>query len=412
MRVLLSIDFIPVNFRRFSVVHTGFIVSTLFSGTFIHIFLTRLADNIYVVMLFSMIVYSTTGAMMLLAAVFLRHKSPAFLMRIGFGFYLALFALLIVLRENSVKVMPLMGLLQGSGAAFYWICYFYLYTEYTTNNNRDVSGSFIALLTSLSQVTVPLLSGFIISRFLGFTGYIIVFSLAFLGMLFAASFSATLAPVEPAFVMGSRPKHGKTLKLILTDRRYLRGFLAEGSKGVRDGVFQFFLNVILYKLVRNELLVGFNSFFSAFLSLLGIWVMSKVLKPGLRIRAMTAAVTILSFFGLIFAFRMHAFTVILLNVVNAGVYPFFNYSETNIFLHLLQKMPYTAECQPEFFGFREVFLGLGRCLGLSMLLLVPLDNWRIYGIAMVGLTLFQYVTVVLCRMCEKDIEELKASEEM
>lgn len=410
LRVLFSIDFIPKDFRRFSVVHTGFIISTLFSGTFIHIFLTRLADDIHVVMTFTMIVYATSGVMMLVAAVFLRLRPPDFLMKIGFGFYLVLFALLIALRENSVKVMPLMAVLQGSGSAFYWICYFYLYTEYTTNNNRDVSGSFIALLTSLSQITVPLLSGFIISRFVGFGGYIVVFSLAFVAMLFAASFSTTLATVEPAFVMFSRPKHVRALKLILKDKRYLRGFLAEGSKGVRDGVFQFFLNVILFKLVRNELLVGFNTFLSAFVGLVGIWLMSKILRPEIRIKAMTIAVAILLFFGLVFVFEMNAVTVILLNVANAGVYPYFSYSEINIFLYLLQKMPYTAECQPEMFGFRELFLGLGRCAGIGLLVLLPRDNWRVYGIAMVGLTVFQIVTVLLCKRCVKDIEELSGGE--
>lgn len=410
LRVLFSIDFIPKDFRRFSVVHTGFIISTLFSGTFIQIFLTRLADNIHVVMTFTMITYSTSGVMMLLAAVFLRYRSPDFIMKIGFGFYLLLFTLLIILKEDSVKVMPLMGLLQGSGSAFYWINYFYLYTEYTTNNNRDVSGSFIALLTSLSQITVPLLSGFIISRFVGFGGYIVVFSLAFLAMLFAATFSATLATVEPAFAKFSRPKHIKAAKLILKDKRYLRGFLAEGSKGVRDGVFQFFLNIILFKLVRDELLVGFNTFLSAFVGLVGIWLMSRILKPEIRIKAMSVAVVVLLFFGLVFVFKMHAVTVILLNVVNAGAYPYFSYSETNIFLYLLQKMPYTAECQPEMFGFRELFLGLGRCTGIGLLVLLPRDNWQLYGIAMVGLTVFQIVTVLLCKSCVKDIEELSGGE--
>lgn len=411
IRIFFSIDFIPKSFRLFTVVHTGLIVSTLFSGQFINLFFLNIVDDIHIVMIFTMITYATSGVMMLAAAVFLRYCSPKTVMRIGFSFYIIQYILLLVLREKSVTVMPLMGILQGSGGAFYWINYFYLYTEYTQNENRDVSGAFIGLATSVSQLTVPLLSGFIISRFVGFKGYIIVFFLAFVSMIFSSSFSTRLPKIQPNYEVRSKPLHLQAIKLVFSDKRYLTGFLTETTRGVREGIILFLLNVVLFKLIKSELVVGVNSFLSAFLGICGIWAMGKILNPGNRIKAMTISITLLIAFGLLLVLKSNAATVILFSSINAAVYPFFTYPEINIFLLLLQKLPGSAKYQPEMYGIREVFLATGRCAGVILFLLLPRDYWELYAAALVGVTAFQYITILLCKRSEKIIKELSGCEE-
>ena len=43
----------------------------------------------------------------------------------------------------------------------------------------------------------------------------------------------------------------------------LYSLAAQGCKGVRDGAFTFILSIVFYQMVKNELLVGFNTFLSA-----------------------------------------------------------------------------------------------------------------------------------------------------
>lgn len=55
----------------------------------------------------------------------------------------------------------------------------------------------------------------------------------------------------------------RTLRAIGRNRHLLYSLAAQGCKGVREGAFTFILSIVLYQMVKNELLVGFNTFLSA-----------------------------------------------------------------------------------------------------------------------------------------------------
>lgn len=176
--------------------------------------------------------------------------------------------------------------------------------------------------------------------------------------------------------------------------------LCEFVKGLREGTFTFFLNVLLFGIVQNEALIGLNTFLSALLSILANWTIARFLRPKHRIGWTMVGVTVLFVASGMLLFKLSAVTIVLMSVLNAYFNIILLTPISSILFSLFGRTENGAKAKYEFLGIKDFCLGIGRCLGVIIVLLFPQTQFG-YLVAMCALTATQYITVFLASRAVK-----------
>lgn len=204
-------------------------------------------------------IFAACAVMMLLSAHIMHRTQSKVTAVIGILGYNLLYLCYILFQDRVGQYYMLFGLANGMADGFYYISYGRMILSCTETWNRDSGMGIISIFSAAVNLLVPLFSGSLISLIGGVKGYVVVFIVAFL-----VAFATLLAVFRLPNEIRHREKPGvhylKFLKLICQKRQILYGLLGETMKGVREGTFMFILNMILYQLVKNEFLIGCNSF--------------------------------------------------------------------------------------------------------------------------------------------------------
>ena len=250
----------------------------------------------------------------------------------------------------------------------------------------------------LGSAAAMLLAGFIIDAVGGTRGYMAVFGLSFA----VSAVTCALALRLPKRRMAGAHKvdYPRTLRAIGRNRHLLYSLAAQGCKGVREGAFTFILSIVLYQMVKNELLVGFNTFLSAAAAIASYVIASRILSLANRVRYMGIAVAVLTGIAALCILHLSPMTVILYTVVNSFFAGFLENSTYSTFLDMMQLVPEMDDHRPELLAVNDTVLELGRCVGLSIIIVMNVYVGEDVGVqvwSLLVLTLTQVGTVLLCR---------------
>ena len=223
-----------------------------------------------------------SAAAMLLAAGLLQRTDSGVTAVLGILGYNVLYLLLIVLGDNASRWHLWLGLLAGLADGCYWLSYGHLLSDSTDLANRDSGLAIVNICANVVNLTIPLLAGFIIDAVGGTRGCVAVFGLSF---AVSAAVTCALALRLPKRRMAGAHKvdYPRTLRAIGRNRHLLYSLAAQGCKGVREGAFTFILSIVLYQIVKNELLVGFNTFLSAAAAIPSYVIASRILSLANRV---------------------------------------------------------------------------------------------------------------------------------
>ena len=249
----------------------------------------------------------------------------------------------------------------------------------------------------LVNLTVPLLASFVIDRVGGTKGYITVFAMAFAVSLVTCALALRLPKRHTE--TEHHVDYPFTFRAIARNRHLLYGLAAQSCKGVREGAFTFILSIVLYQMVSNELLVGFNTFLSAAAAIASFVIASRILSLTNRVRYMGLAVAVLTGIAGVCIFHLSPVMVIVYTVVNAFFAGFLENSTYSTFLDMMQLVPEMDDHRPELLAINDTVLEIGRCLGLGFFLAMNLwvgESIRVQVWSLLLLTLTQIGTVLLC----------------
>ena len=153
-------------------------------------------------------------------------------------------------------------------------------------------------------------------------------------------------------------------------------------------------------MVKNELLVGFNTFLSAAAAIASYVIASRILSLANRVRYMGIAVAVLTGIAALCILHLSPMTVILYTVVNSFFAGFLENSTYSTFLDMMQRVPEMDDHRPELLAVNDTVLELGRCVGLSIIIVMNVYVGEDVGVqvwSLLVLTLTQVGTVLLCR---------------
>src|SRR3569833_2506472 len=167
----------------------SFFFATSLSNMFINVFIWKLNSSLSLLALYSLVFSLVILASFPLCAVFARKRTPMASSRLGILCFLATYALVLLLQERSADHIFVFGLGLGLGASFFAIGMHMGMLDSTRDRGRDCFLFVSNLLNSVSGMLAPLLSGFLIDRFTGMTGYYFVFSITLIWFLIAIVFS-------------------------------------------------------------------------------------------------------------------------------------------------------------------------------------------------------------------------------
>lgn len=394
LQVSLGLDQMSVDFKKFATMHSMYQVFQGMVGVYIVSLLMRVSGSGDIVKWYNIINFFVTGIMMPVAVVFMRKKNTNLVTRIGIMGFIVLYTTLLFTMNSADKMMPVFGVLSGFANAFYWITYASYVSAFTVDSKRDVAVAFLGFVNGIITLIMPTLSGLVIEWIPGFWGYMVVFGLAFVVAVITILLSLRLPKhVNPEGEKNTNLYFGRALKNIVKHAYWRSGMMAECVRGIREGTFNFLLNLLLFEVVKSEALLGFNTLLTGIGTIISFWVIGKIIKPHNRVKAMFTATTILLAGSLLPALSLSPVVLIVFAFVNAFFSQFIVNPSNNIFFYLIQQKA-EPNSREEYFSIKEFLLGMGRVIGIAILFIFPPSQMG-YVIAIIVLTLTQFVTAGL-----------------
>jgi YQGE family putative transporter len=317
------------------------------------------------------------------------------------------YLLTFIFMANLDQVYAIVAIAHGVATGFYWINYFDSLLIYSNDDTRDIAMSFLGVFAGIISLVMPLVSGFAIQNMPGFVGYYLVFGICFVIAAYAVYLVIKLPVIAPT---GGKTKFKTMLKNIYTKKVWFYVIHMDFFKGIREGAFGFFLNVLLFKIVQSEGLVGFNTTLVGVTSMFSCIIAGKVMRPNNRMKLMFAGTTILTALACVLFFQLNTLTILMLSVANSFLGVFVVNPTTTTMYTVLDKVPDANSMKTELISTSECYKNVGRILGVLLIMVLPQTNFY-YVLSLVILTVSQYVTVVLAKLTLKSVKKYIAVKE-
>ncbi|TBL71465.1 MFS transporter [Paenibacillus thalictri] len=365
-------------------VHGLVAVGNALSGTFVNVYLWKARHDYAVIGWFTLIHHLTMALTFWLAGKWVKEHNKMNCLRAGVGISALFYLLVLVLGASAADYYPLLGIVQGMSAGFFWLAFNVVYFEVTDPDNRDKFNGWAGLLGSLAGMIAPWVSGILIVRMEAVNGYRLIFTLSLVTFLIAMICSFFLKKRKAA-------GHYEWLLTIRClkqkDTEWRKVWLALMAQGIREGVFGFIIALLVYISTGTEMKIGNFSLITSAVALLAFWLCGKLLKPSWRkwsmpIGAIAMVTVILPFF-----WKVDYTTLLIFGIGVAIFFPLYTIPMTSTVFDLIGRFEESAKQREEYIVMRELGLNAGRLLGTLVFTLVIMRtsspaamNWLLLAI--------------------------------
>lgn len=366
---------------------------------FINTFLLKASDNANLVYIYNIILGAVQPFSMVVTVFFLRKTSPLISQRISFLLYGAAFLSMAVLGERAAQYYIPIAVVLSIAAGFYYVTWCLQIVSYTDDSNLYMSTGLINVVSSVISLTLPILTGLVLSFFVDFTGYRILFGFVLVLALLALFFSTRLAPLRE-FDNSRQVQLKQVAGALLSDRSGRGVMTITVFAGIREGTFSFLITMLIYQFIANEAVIGLNSTLSSICGILSASLYGIFITPKHRGKSVFLAVSVTSLVLALLYLRLDAFTLIAFSLVNSLMSNFLSVPQTNVYYSVLQHLNSIRGKGAEVHTVREFFYGTGRVAGILLLMAMPASTQG-YVTAMLVLTLLQFVSGFLVQRLQK-----------
>lgn len=363
----LSADFI--NFAK---MHALYNFASTLSSVFISTYLFKTNSSFLTVGLYYLYAYFFELCACLVLAAICGRLAGTTVSRIGLLMYTFSYLALLIMQDQSVHYYPLVAFLSSTGCSFYWVPYHRYSIEYTTPENRQQGMGFLGVTGNFIMLIAPIISGIIISGLPGVSGYMTVFVVSVVSFLCAALVTRKMPSVpsgRSAIILW------EFLRDKLPDKPVLLTMLGYMVYGVRDGVYMYYLNILIYSITPNEFIVGMSTTGRGVLAIIAYFFLGHIKKPETRVAVMVLMCVlspILS--GGLFVWYSFA-SIILLNVLDSGVQAALYNGMQYISYEMSDYVSRDGqERRMEALAVRNAFLNVGHVAGMVIFLLAPVGQ--------------------------------------
>jgi YQGE family putative transporter len=347
------------------IIHSTFQFGASMSGVFLNLYLWRLTHSVVVNGTYSMIVFILTPIGFALGGWMIKKKDRMVSYRLGIMLVGIFYLSVIIAGERLVEYYVLFAVFNGLAAAFYWVGYLTLMYDVSTEQNRIRYLAFNMIFFTAATLAGPALAGFIIRLKEGLSGYTIVFSIAFCMFLVAALISLKIK----ASSGHHRVYYLKLTGLIMKkERDWLKALLGFMGMGLLQGTMLFLPNILLFKVMPREDIVGYlGVLYSSLSIIMGIFI-SKYANAS-KARLYLAISTLGYLIGVSFLLgSVNVWTVVSFMILHSIFAPLQGNTMTGYYYSLIAKLPLKGQLKVESVVVREFFLNVGRVISIICLI--------------------------------------------
>jgi len=368
------------------------VVSALFtfasglSGIFVDVFFWRETNNIIVIVIYNLIHFIVTPITFIAAGVIAKKKNGIWSLRIGLLTYALFYALILFIGGRGIPYIYLLGGVFGMATGFYWLAFNTLCFDFTSVNNRDTFNGFRGSCTGIAAAISPIISAYIISRFTGFQGYRIVFTITLFIFLSLVLVSVILRCES----YGSKINFKKVFSSNGDGWKVIRK--ATFALGFRDIIIGFLINILIVQTTGSEFSLGKLTLIASLLSSVSYILVQKVIKPPQRKLSINIGSigAFLAVAGLMLNIEYK--TLLIYIIMDAFFLPFFMIQMSSSTFNVIDEA-HQENMRIEYLINKDIMLNGGRAIS-AVILIVLLSTFKNSSILKVYLIILGLAPVV------------------
>ncbi|MCL4514082.1 MAG: MFS transporter [Firmicutes bacterium] len=334
------------------------------AGLFVNIYLWKLHPQMRIIALYNLFVFSTVLLAFPVWGWLAKKKNSILCLILGMMFYSIFYLAILALKEKVINYLFVFGMLMGAAISSTALAYHVLTYDTTDNKNRDLFYGLNGLIGSLIGMAAPLFSGWVIVAFKEMMGYRVIFLISTSLLVFSGVASLVLAMPAPR-------QDYRFFKVLATKNRDWRRIMAAmGILGLRDGIFVFIVNLLVFINTRSELSLGGYSFLTSTLGLLSFYIVGKNLQPEKRIVYSFVGAIMLALATFVLAFSRTIQGILVFGVINAVFNPLWSIPSSSLSFQAIGNDPDSSVLRLEYIVVREIPLNLGRISSLAIFLVL------------------------------------------
>ena len=325
------------------------------AGIFLSVFLFNLGGFKAVVQ-FGFIIFVTAYIVYLLSSWLLKTISSTALIKIGLLAATFFYALLVLLQENSINFLLLLGFFNGASIGCFWSGFNLSQYILSHEHTRNAFFGRQKFLTNIASTFGPLISGGIIG-YAGIVatksiGYTAVFAIVAILMLYAFFESEKLPEhkgIEFRIFHIFQHVRSRGWKIVLL-QQFLMGFY--------DAAITVIVTILVFLIVKQEFTLGVLNFF------VGIVLAFSYIGAARLLQKNKQSIVLAMIFPpigiLIFAFLQNYIGIILLIVFHFAFYPLLDITLSKSYFDTIDKAEGSWQNKYHFIIERESVLNLSR----------------------------------------------------
>lgn len=274
-----------------------------------------------------------------------------------------------LIRYRPILFIPFqftLGLAQGIGVSFYACAYHILTYDLTHNLNRDLFFAWIGTIGSALGLLTPVLSGWMIAKGEGLSGYYLTFSIT-LGLFLAAMILSLF------FNKDGQQERFQLMDALLPTQKvhdWNRVLISQGLLGLRDGVFSFLVTMLLFFVFQNEFNMGKYTVLLSVIGMVATYIIGRIINHRNRLQAILIGGVMITLSTVAVAVSGNPVSVLLFTLAGAVFNPLWSIPFGSITFQVIDRMPDAATKRIEYISVREIPLGIGRIISLVLFLLI------------------------------------------
>lgn len=313
----------------------------------------------------SLYIFIGIGFILIRNAMKKNEKLPYF--RIGISLQAIYIALIMLLKDNIINYIYLVGIIKGLADGFYHFPKNILDSEKVTNENRQKFDGIVASVNRVLAILIPLILGFLLT-FFSYVQLGKVFFMLFI-LMFIVSFY-----IKDDYHIKKKFELKKFFNLLKSDKDIKMSFLIPFLSGFSysSGVMGTIMTIAKINNFKTSLYLGYVDSACAFLSLIIVILYTwKVRKEKFNIWAYVAGISVfISIF--LFVFIPSIWTFIIYLIIRNSLIKMLEMISSHITANLSNRREIKNEFKPEYYCMRDLLFSLSRSSGYLILLVVSL----------------------------------------
>lgn len=366
-----------------------FSFATGLSAIFLSVFLWKMDETYTLLATYSLTWSIAIIVSFALCASLARKTSPMIAMRLGLLCYVFEFLLILVLNDSLPEHVVLLGMVNGLAMSLYYVGVHLAVLEFVETNVRDKYFYIQNILFTIAGIISPLVSGFIISRNEGMTGYYVVFGVTCLFLFIALLVSLKITNIQ------------------ISKKSYFRDVIKTPSKewkemykvmvcdGIVGGVyFTFLITMMTYSITGGEEGLSIYQSSVKIFTIVALYLLVKRTNYDDRIKIYSIGAILLFLSSLLVSVEQSILALAIYGMVSTIAINMYSTPLNTMIYEAIERDKDYEKRKLDYIIIREIPLGIGRMIGVLLFLFIR-NHFDMDVVLPISFALFPFVYVLM-----------------